>query len=644
MRISLNKRYYCVVTLVISTLISCGGGGGSSSADSAVAVVPPQPIQALQLVSQFLSHQTPFIPLEETGSFMTAGNVWLQYNLVLVDSQSNQRFCLGINLTPDHSQILASDQFARLPVNRSITDPSQADLCNHGHLYYQTEGTKENELVLLAKLVASQSVPTSIHREGQRFLIRIGDALDAEQQPGLLITNGGTGSGARLKLDIFSVSENAIVAEVDLQNDGLGQLYYQNLPILDNPGTYFMVNGQLRDGTGKLSFGAEVIFDIVEVESFCAADNEITPDEENRIYSFDFNYPYTVNRSDNDDNWLMYTGGFSHLASEEMLATTPEGGPEHIVFEDAQETIWVAELNQDFSGWANDLSYAFQITPSTPVQLKGDVTYSELYPLAFADICHTDVGIPNQGGRCNVQINDPAVIRMDMEGDYKYLMYFSILENYRHYSSLLGGLRYLPEKGGYVPVDPDNQNRHAIGLAISNDGLHWEFVGKVLLESGMLDTDHEEVLGAWAPSVLYEPSTQTVMVYFHDSTGRKQYVAHLKRGSELQTVERLNKQDHEYRVNLNVIRRGDAFQVAYNDEDFGIQRMSFTSARDFGQACAPVTLVAAPGDQQFPTPSQLIDSKGNQHLYFWDFNERNYIFHWKFNSHPLTPGNFTLIE
>jgi hypothetical protein len=248
--------------------------------------------------------------------------------------------------------------------------------------------------------------------------------------------------------------------------------------------------------------------------------------------------------------------------------------------------------------------------PETPVVFKNSGSYASVFPNGFKTGCS---GLP--GKKCNVQINDPSAVRFN---NSTYL-YFSILENYRWYDGSLGSL----VNGN--PSNPDQQNRHSIGLAVSADaGKNWAFVGKIITEDAR-DEEGNNILGAWAPSAVV--NGEKVEVFFHDAHGTKQYVASLRGGASLEKITRLNKKDSTYRANLDVIKDGGRYIAMYNDSSFSIVEHVFTNPSDFGQTCPTKTIVPASPGVLWPTPHQIMVN-GKTHLYFWKLGETNTIHHW----------------
>src|SRR3989338_7219789 len=334
----------------------------------------------------------------------------------------------------------------------------------------------------------------------------------------------------------------------------------------------------------------------------------------NPIPSNEINYPFVIEKIGESNKWLMFTGGFAHKATAEMLSTTPERDSSHIKYLLAQEEIWISDSN-DLITWSTP-RFAFRIKPDTPVTFKGNRPYSEVYPTGFGNNCQAF-----QNGQCNVQINDPSVVKIiDANGEH-YYMYFSILENSRWHSGQYGTFQ------NGQPTNPAEQNMHSIGLAVSDDLVNWAFVDKVIPENPQNYDKNEPVLGAWSPSAV-AVGRNTVDIYFNDALGTKQYVAYLLNGASLQSIQRLNKNDETFRVNLDVIKPNEKYEVAFNDVNFGIQRMKFTRPEDFGTLCQSEVVVPAAGEAGWPTPNQLLDKEGKVHLFFWGILNQNFIHHW----------------
>lgn len=321
------------------------------------------------------------------------------------------------------------------------------------------------------------------------------------------------------------------------------------------------------------------------------------------IPSYQLTYPAIVKLAGN--TWMMLVGGIAtqipaSMRSQANLKAT------HIRYPEAQEELWRMTSN-DLIQWSPPV-FSFGIYPDTPVSFKQQSPYKGVYPNAFKLGCTTLTA-----SMCNVQINDASVVRFN---NVLYA-YFSILENYRWYDRSLGNIG---------PSNPSQQNKHAIGLAVSGDeGKSWAFVDKVITESPK-DADGNSILGAWAPSAVVT-KTDEVQVYFHDALGTKQYVGTLKDGASLTRIDRLNKADSGYRVNLDVTKNGTLYEVVYNDAQFNIVRTFFSNPADFGRLCKEEIIVPASADSKWPTPHQVIDN-GKVHLFFWKFSDASVIHHW----------------
>lgn len=321
------------------------------------------------------------------------------------------------------------------------------------------------------------------------------------------------------------------------------------------------------------------------------------------IPSYQLTYPSIIKSTTN--GWVMFVGGIvsqipSSVRGQANLA------PNHIRYPEAQEELWRMTSN-NLMQWSTP-KFSFGIYADTPVSFKQQLSYKQVYPKAFKLGCATLTA-----SMCNVQINDPSVVRFNNA----LYAYFSILENYRWYDGSLGTVG---------PSNPSQQNSHAIGLAVSGDeGKSWAFVDKVISENPK-DAEGNVILGAWAPSAVVT-KTDEVHVYFHDALGTKQYVATLTGGASLSRVERLNKTDSVYRVNLDVIKNGNVYEAVYNDANFNIVRTFFSSQTDFGKLCKEDIVVPANADTKWPTPHQVIDN-GRVHLFFWKFSDASMIHHW----------------
>ena len=316
------------------------------------------------------------------------------------------------------------------------------------------------------------------------------------------------------------------------------------------------------------------------------------------------------------NEYFMATGGFAHLATDTMLATTPEGNRvAHIQYPISQEELWIQRgpaTGGSELGVFSERKFAFRIKADTPViRLSGigagqATRYDVAYPNAktFANIC------PGLQSTCHVQINDASLAVVNG----KLFMYFSIFENYR----LLSGSE-----------PPAEQFIHSIGLATLEEST-WIFRGKILLEHEFDSLGHP-VKGAWAPSALVTADGKHVDLFFHTHPGTFQYHARLEGGHKLQYIRRLNRDESgvgslsAFRVNLDVKRVGSVLHVLYNDDRFNIRRMVFAEAillsgadqfRSYGEQlvrCDDVSLGC-------PTPTQVVDSYSNVHL-FWNKNE-----------------------
>jgi len=333
------------------------------------------------------------------------------------------------------------------------------------------------------------------------------------------------------------------------------------------------------------------------------------------IPSRGMNYPAVVRAIDVPSTVLMFSGNFAHQASQAMLASTPASNSSHIRYPSAQEELWVAEMDETRTSWITDRRFVFGVRPETPVRRLGGSSYQANYPKGFEQSCYDSF----QDRQCNVQINDASAITYEIDGEPHYLVYFTLFENFRWHSPQLGELH------AEGPSNPATQNIQAIGLAISKDGRNWEFVDKVLGESEV-DSDLEEILGAWSPSAIVDPQTGLVDVYFHDALGTKQYVAHFSDGINLIEIERFNKSDMKYRANLDVIFRNGRYEVMYNDNDYAIASTSFAELDGFGVECGEKIIIPADSSEVFPTPHQFVNDDGRLHLYYWDFhNDENII-------------------
>lgn len=315
-----------------------------------------------------------------------------------------------------------------------------------------------------------------------------------------------------------------------------------------------------------------------------------------------FTYPALV--SGNNNTHLLFVGGLTST-----LPAPLKNLPGRTRFPISQEEIWRL-TSTDLKTWSAPTP-SFALMPETPVSFKGNRPYSSVYPNGFKSGCSS---LPNQ--QCNVQINDPTVIRFNSN----LYLYFSILENYRWYDGTLGKIE------NNNPTNPAEQNRHSIGLAVSgDDGKNWAFVDKIIPENTKDDTGNP-ILGAWAPSALVT-GTDTVELYFHDALGTKQYVATLKGGVSPTSITRLNPRDEIYRTNLDVIQHGNQKIMLYNDSNFSIVQTIFTRPEDFGLTCPPQTIVPGNSSTLWPTPHQYLHNN-TLHLYFWQFGATQTIHHW----------------
>ncbi len=322
------------------------------------------------------------------------------------------------------------------------------------------------------------------------------------------------------------------------------------------------------------------------------------------IPAYQFTYPSIIKSSD-QESWLLFTGG---IASRMPANIRLQDAQSQIRFSDSQEEIW-RSTSKDLVNWSLP-KFAFNILPETKIAFRQNQMYKDVFPKSFTSTCRS-----LNSSECNVQINDPSAVRYNNS----IYLYFTILENYRWYDGTYGVL------GSNGPQNPTEQNRHSIGLAVSgDDGKNWAFVGKIIPEKST-DSEGKEVLGAWAPSAIV--IGDRVDVYFHDALGTKQYVAQLKGGVSIQKLERLNKTDSEYRVNMDVIKSGNLYELTYNDASFNIVRTYFSSPQDFGKLCSAKIIVPADATHKWPTPHQIIDGD-KIHLFFWQFENPSLIHHW----------------
>ncbi len=322
------------------------------------------------------------------------------------------------------------------------------------------------------------------------------------------------------------------------------------------------------------------------------------------IAAYQFTYPAIIRSADNT-SWRMFTGG---IASRMPLSIRQQDQRSLIRFPDSQEEIWMS-TSKDLANWSLP-KFSFRMLPETQIAFQQNKLYKDIYPNSFSGKC-TQLG----NSLCNVQINDPSVVRYNGS----LYLYFTMLENYRWYDGTYGVL------GSSGPQNPTEQNRHSIGLAVSgDDGKNWAFVGKIIPEHPT-DSDGKSVLGAWAPSAIV--IGDRVDVYFHDALGTQQYVAQLKGGVSIQKLERLNKSDSVYRVNMDIIRSGNLFEATFNDASFNIVRTYFSGPQDFGKLCNTKIIVPADATHKWPTPHQVIDGD-KVHLFFWQLENPSSIHHW----------------
>ncbi|GEM_PF-921096 len=323
------------------------------------------------------------------------------------------------------------------------------------------------------------------------------------------------------------------------------------------------------------------------------------------IPSYGLSYPSVVKSG---SSYVLFAGGIDAQLSPDIGKRRP-GGYRYAGF---QEEIWrFRATDKTLTQWGSPV-FSFGILPELPVAFKDNKPYKEVYPKGFSRSC---VGTGKES--CNVQINDPSVVSYNGA----LYMYFSILENYRWYDGSLGSL------SGDGPTKPEQQNIHAIGLAVSgDDGVNWAFVDKVIPETGVLaqvNGKNEAVLGAWSPSAVV--SGDGVDIYFHDALGTKQYVAHLKGGVSITSVVRLNQFDTKYRVNLDVTDLGSSREIIYNDSAFNIVRTVISAIEQYG--LCPTDILVPAGKVKYPTPHQIMID-GKRHLFFWEFGNPNIIHHW----------------
>ncbi len=132
----------------------------------------------------------------------------------------------------------------------------------------------------------------------------------------------------------------------------------------------------------------------------------------------------------------------------------------------------------------------------------------------------------------------------------------------------------------------------------------------------------------------------------YDALGTKQYVARLNGGVTFTGVSRLNRNDQTYRVNLDVVPRGDRLHAVYNDARFGIRYAEFTGPADFSAAVART--IVPRGDTMWPTPNLVLSSTAGAHLYFWGGTSSgggawssDWIHHWRGRAPARTILNLT---
>lgn len=323
------------------------------------------------------------------------------------------------------------------------------------------------------------------------------------------------------------------------------------------------------------------------------------------IQSYQLTYPALVPSSDGKE-WLLFAGG---IASQ-IPSTVREKSPNSRIFYPiSQEEIWLFR-SKNLTQFTEP-THSFRVLPETKVSFKQNKTYAEVFPSGFRTGCSM---LPDEA--CNVQINDPSVVRFNGA----LYMYFTILENYRWYEGTYGLV------GSNGPENPTEQNRHSIGLAVSaDDGKNWAFVDKVLTEN-FKDSDGKNVLGAWAPSAVVV-NDKRVDIYFHDALGTKQYVAQLNGGVAVDKIVRLNANDSTYRVNLDVVRTGNLWEMTYNDASFNVVRTYFSSPSNFGKLCRESVVVPADSSSQWATPHQ-VKIGTTVHLFFWKMSDASVIHHW----------------
>lgn len=344
----------------------------------------------------------------------------------------------------------------------------------------------------------------------------------------------------------------------------------------------------------------------------CPVVNKLTYSSSNVIPSYGLSYPAVVAPDTAHGEWLLFAGGLDSQMDKNIRVGLSAA---YEKYAGSQEEVWSFQSRSLNGSWGLP-KHSFSIVDSTSVAFKNNQSYASVFPNGYRLGCGA---LPKT--QCNVQINDPSIVRYNNA----LYMYFSILENYRWYDGTLGDLT---ASGSSNPKD---QNIHAIGLAVSGDnGAHWAFVDKVIVESGnkaRVNGGTEDVLGAWAPSAIVMPDGSGVDIYFHDALGTKQYVAHLKGGVSVTSIDRLNIFDRKYRVNLDVVRNGANMEILYNDKDFNIVSTVVSDLAQFG-LCPSVVIVPSSKGVMWPTPNQILTSDGKHHLFFWEFGKPQYIHHW----------------
>lgn len=318
------------------------------------------------------------------------------------------------------------------------------------------------------------------------------------------------------------------------------------------------------------------------------------------------NYPDVVGPAAPGGSSLLFLGG---IASDVPAAQRPGLA---LTYPISQEQIWMARSRDpSLASWTAP-RFTFGIYPNTPVAWRGGRTYAEVWPRAFSNGC---AALP--GGQCNVQINDPSVVRYNGA----LYLYFTILENWRWYDGSQGQIV------NGQPTNPMGQNIHSIGLAVSSDeGAHWAFVDKVIPEQGVTGTDGQPLAGAWAPSAIL--SGDGVDVWFHDARGVNQYAAHLTGGAVLQHVTRLNPGDSTFRVNLDVRRTPTGqYDVWWNDSAFSIRHALINTPTELGSAAGTI-VVPADHHNRWPTPNTVLGPDGHLHLFFYRLGDTRFVHHW----------------